>query len=826
LPTPRTIPVTAPPTRHAGLARIVTAALLVASLAAFVHGWLQEEMHAKLAWHPDGAARAALLSGAYWAVCLAIVATGRRALPFKFALAAALALAYCAGPLPVLASAFLFASACALGCGVLSRGGRSVLPASDLPLATALGLGVIGSLGVVLGLWHVNSPFTYMAMLTLPLLWQGRALFALLGTTLQRECAASWRELLLLGAIGNLALLNVTVALLPEVGHDALAFHLAVVAHVHDFGYWHYDVRRALLAVTPLAIHYLYAAAYMFAGEMAARLVNVGTLLTALALVHATLRGFAGRSAALVAALVAAASPIALLESASLFIDNAWALLVTGTFVAFLQFARGGDAVRLVAGGLLFGAALAAKFISVAALPGIALMLGLALRQRGARLPWSVPALAVAAGLALAAPPYVIAFVKTGNPVFPFLNGVFKSPLYIPADMPHVEPSLNPLLPYWMTFHTDRHLEAVPGAFGFEVLLLGPAVLFAAVAWGRREGAAMGFAALSFALVVAANVAYVRYVYPALFPFAIALGATLGGGTAAGWTIHAFRAVAGIALVANILFLPAGFAPSRFFDLAPVVDPVARHEYVGKWAAPRHVVPLLNALPDQETTVAYFGGQPFVAQVRRRAVVDFYTHRFHGRVGKIKSQDDLVRLVGDFDLGYIVLDAQLEPRLRGMVESVATRVAKFGDSTVYRITGSARYPVERLAGPRMEIEPGAWNMHGAVPRDPQTGVVLVDHDHVLWQRVPIVAGRPYRYAVQVRCHREPADVRLQVIWHRPDGSTSLSFRTVGCLPEWVEEEAVFTAPADAVHAVVFATGHGKEKVEVRSVSFRAKLVAP
>jgi len=584
-------------------------------------------------------------------------------------------------------------------------------------------------------------------------------------------------------------------------------------------------VRRALLAVTPLAVQYLYAAAYMFGGEMAARLVNVGTLLTALALVHATVRGFAGRTSALVATLVAAASPIALLESASLFIDNAWALLVTGAFVAFLQFARGGDAVRLVAGGLLFGAALAAKFISVAALPGIALMLGLALRERGARFPWGTLALAVAAGLALAAPPYVIAFVKTGNPVFPFLNGVFKSPLYIPGNMPHVEPSLHPLLPYWMTFHTDRHLEAVPGAFGFEVLLLGPAVLVAVVAWGRREGVAMGLAALSFALVVVANVAYVRYVYPALFPFAIALGATLGGGAAAGWTIHAFRAVAGIALVANVLFLPAGFTPSRSFDLAPIVDPVARHAYIGKWAASRHVVPLLNALPNQDTAVAFFGGPPFSAQIRRRALVDSYTYRFQGRVEKIKSRDDLLRLVGDFDLGYIVFNSQLEQRLRGIVESAAEPVAVFEDSTVYRVAERARYPVRLTGGEAMTIGPAAWIEIGSVVRDAAAGTVRVNELDALYQRVPVAGGRQYRYAVTARCAGTPADVRLQVIWHRPDGSTSLSFRPVACLPEWSEEEAIFTAPDDATVAVVFAIGHTRSFVEIRDASLWARLPA-
>ena len=39
-------------------------------------------------------------------------------------------------------------------------------------------------------------------------------------------------------------------------------------------------------------------------------------------------------------------------------------------------------------------------------------------------------ALAVALGAAIAAPPYVTAWVKAGNPVFPYFNDVFRSPHY------------------------------------------------------------------------------------------------------------------------------------------------------------------------------------------------------------------------------------------------------------------------------------------------------------------------------------------------------------------------------------------------------------
>lgn len=805
------------------LVRLATALLLLAGIALFLRGWLHSDMGAKIPWEPAGAQRALLLSAVYWLVFVVIVATGRRALPAKFAAGAALALAAAADVVPVVAAAFLFLSGAALGFGILSRNRRVARDASDLPLCTATGLGILGSALAVLGLWPINTSLTWLVVLAFPLAWQGRAVLQLIATSLNAETSAlRWPDLALAGLVGNLALFHVAVALLPEVGNDALAIHLLVASHVRDFGFWHYDVQRNVLAVTPLSVDFLYAAGYMYGGETAARLVNVATLLVALALVHVSVRAVGTLRHALLATLLAAASPLAALESATLFIDNAWALFVVASIVAFLQFAKHGEPVRLVVGGVLFGAALAAKAVAIAALPAALLLIALAWRERRADFPWRMLGVAVVAGLAVALPPYLIALAKTGNPVFPLFNAVFRSSLFPERNGIIYPGALDPLLLYQMTFYSDRHLEGRPGSLGFSFLLLLPALLTAAAVWGRRDGRAMLFAVLTFAAVVVANTAYLRYLYPCAFLFALAFGATLPALEARGallGSVLKFVALASVA--ANAMFLTAGFGPIRSFDVPAMVEGRARAEYITKWAPTRHLVPLLNALPAHLGAVAFLGAPPYLAELRRTAYVDSaYMRSFLGKTAALANEADLLRLIREYDLGLLVTETR--PDVPRVPAHIGLPFASAGAATLHVIAPQARFQVERLQGERLGVRPGAWVRHGDVPQEATSGAVVVNAANLFYQGVPIAAGATYLYTVEARCRGKAADIRPQVIWHLSDGRTQVYTRSVACSAEWTAIDDLVVAPADAVTAVVYASGDTNDPVEIRNVSFRSR----
>ena len=116
-----------------------------------------------------------------------------------------------------------------------------------------------------------------------------------------------------------------------------------------------------------------------------------------------------------------------------------------------------------------------------------------------------LPLAAVAAAL-LACPPYLTAWLKTGNPVFPFFNSVFQSPYYEtnasftnPLFVHPIDPTL------WLdfTFRTTRFLESAhEGALGIAVFVLLPAGLLAAVLRRQWTVLALGTAGLVFCLLV------------------------------------------------------------------------------------------------------------------------------------------------------------------------------------------------------------------------------------------------------------------------------------------------------------------------------------
>ncbi|HET8550026.1 MAG TPA: hypothetical protein VFL57_18580, partial [Bryobacteraceae bacterium] len=379
--------------------------------------------------------------------------------------------------------------------------------------------------------------------------------------------ARGW-ERLFVELLGFALLLQLLVVLQPEVGADGLGIHLNVADSVARHGLWDFNFKHVVWAVMPMGGDWVWTAACMLGGEMAARLMNFACLAALAGLVTSAAR------TALAGALFIS-SPLVQLVTGSLFIENVWTLFVVAGIVGIAQ-------GRLYTAAVLLGAAASCKFGALAFVVPALVVLAIRTPKR---------ALATA-GIAIlfAMPPYANAYLKTGNPFFPFFNATFKTPYYDQTsnfrDSVYSEPLRFDTV-YDVTFHTARYVAGQDGGFAFQLLLLLP---FALVQLSRGSPplhwTSVAVSAVGFVLAFLAT-PYLRYIYPVLPLLSIVIAPAVCASRAA-------RVLASAVIPLNVWFLPASGWYHRNLHVSSVFEPEAVHAYVRESAAPRLLVAYLN----------------------------------------------------------------------------------------------------------------------------------------------------------------------------------------------------------------------------------------
>jgi hypothetical protein len=590
---------------------VLTRALLAALAVATLAGMKQESLLGAPLWTAAGGRRLLAYLAGYAAAATIVVWRWPQQLA-RVAVAAALAWAvWWAGPAAVVAVAFFLGSCAALG--------RRVAPE-----AGAVSKTLVGAALWMTALWcalhfRVNFAWVYGMAFAVPYV-----LAPPRGWLPPRVGQAEAGPLaVLLGLLG----VHFLAALKPEISSDGLAMHLHLPAYVARHGFWPFDHRQDVWALMPAGGDALFTGVYVLGGEAAAKLLNFAFLaMLALLLAEAARRWVAPARAWLAAALFLT-TPLVLLVTGSLFVENVWAALLLAGLLGALE---GRPAVAAIG----CGAACAVKLIAVAfAGP---LLLAVAWRA-GAR--WWRPALVAAL---LAAPPYVFSYVRSGNPVFPFLNAVFRSPDYHTAanfaDARYAGLGLNWKTPYELTFRSGRYIEGEGGAAGFQYFLL---LLPAAMAARRREQGAVIALTVVGAVGVLLGAPNLRYLYAAL---ALASLAVAWGPGAALWAP---------VMALNLWFLPAAGYYDREFtlfrkdDLAP---------YIAEHAPARRLIARLNREAPGEP-VAFLGTDATAGLAGRVYTSTWHSEHFWQRVRDAETPAEIARYLGSLGIRNLVAPA-------------------------------------------------------------------------------------------------------------------------------------------------------------------------
>lgn len=444
----------------------------------------------------------------------------------------------------------------ALGWAVGDRVLQFLLPAmmrqrlgAHRVLAIALGLGLLSHamLGLALvGLLYQLLVLSLLIGLSLmlrrslhELLLTGAA-FAGRGLAALREPAAAslagWFGLPLLALLAIMLSLAFVEAVAPETGFDAMSYHLALLttySEHHRLVSTPYNVQSWFY----LGADMNYLLAMMIGGQTAAKLVHFSFMLLTGATVFAFTARRSSTYSGLLAAVLFVTAPLVLWEASTAYVDLALSYYSCLTISAVSCWVDNRHPGYLRVAGLLAGWAISIKLTALYLLIPLVAILAITLLSDRHQ-PWrhQLRAMLAFGGplLITGAPWPVLRWVQTGNPVFPFFNDLFRSPLWpAGADLPvltsyGIGTSAESLirLPWAVTFQANLFSESsVPSVIGLSLVLVP--LLVVGRPWPAWTLPLLGIVLVFGLLWVYTGWQYLRFLLPVLPIVAVLAGDAL-----------------------------------------------------------------------------------------------------------------------------------------------------------------------------------------------------------------------------------------------------------------------------------------------------------
>ena len=599
---------------------------------------------------------------------------------------------------PLAAVFYIGVSALTLGEMILGDGLRSKLsPDTSAPIALLIGLAAfILLLGVAMHL-PVNYPPVYLIGLALPIV-AGRQYVKRHGAAFREwltdsTSPTSLASFVLWTMVFYIGVLHASGAALPERYNDALAMHLMVPTFVATRGLWSFDFVNYVWAVIPLGADWLYAMSYLLAGEPAAKLINLLFFFLVLWLLLGEAKRDLPPSPALVAVLLMASTPVAFLETNTLFIENALAALIFGSYVLMIRVLPTVGVRAMGAVVLLLAAAISTKVHAIfVAMPLGTVLLVQRLRQTG--LTRLLPILAVTGIIvALGLVPYAYAYAVTGNPVFPFFNAVFKSPFYPSSanfDNSFYPGALKLDVLYKMTFFSQRYLESDNGALGFQFIVFGLAGSGAVLIRRQKDLIIALLLSLFYLIAVCANTQYIRYLYPVFPLMVLVCSAALMQPKPTSRYWHGFAIVlAGCVIALNLAFWPSAGWILRDFSFKPNFSTTFRDHMITAQVPQRNLNTIINETHGEKAVIAYFG-TPVGADLKGKPLFfNWYNLAFYTAFAGSNTIAALEQLFRKRGITHVVLpvDTKLENQLvfGEFLKQYGRIVAAFPNIVLYRI---------------------------------------------------------------------------------------------------------------------------------------------
>lgn len=615
--------------------------------------------------------------------------------------------------------------------------------------------------------------------------------------------------------ISVVCLFYFTVAFLPEVGWDALTTHLFLPSQLAFMHRWEFDVSKYVWTFMPLLADWILSIGYMLGGETAARLINVGFVFLLARLVYEIViwAGGEGNSPRW-GVLLFLSTPLTFTEGSGLNIEAIWgSFIVAGTYSLLRYCSRERVAKGLpLSTGILLGFALAAKAITFPLLCVLILLMVFGYRGWFRKKKLTPLFSGICILVLLGAIPYVTAWLMTGNPVFPFFNGIFESPYFPNKNFkgpPQFSQGSSFDLLYRITFHSSEYLEAKDGAAGFQwILLLFPASLGMLINRHRR-GLALLFVGILFVLAVFHFTNYLRYVFPA-WPI---LSAVIGLAFSSIFRKHPYVfkeafIVATITIILNLIFINAS---QRYYALSlrPLTSTADRERYIEKVKPIRSAVEAVSRMNADRRPVIILA-QPAIAGLNADALMpNWYNYRFAKQINSIRTEEEAISAILTNKADFLILDKNWKPqKVASLFEGVTDKITEFGPISIRKLKNEFHFQKELSRNSDFSSIDG-WRMSSGAKHYSKERFVSVSANSPVYQKIPVSGGHRFKNIVVARCGQTPTIGRLQVNWLNADSKfISTNIRTFKCDEDWKEYDMEVISPDEAVTAVVYTiTGY-------------------
>ncbi len=223
-------------------------------------------------------------------------------------------------------------------------------------------------------------------------------------------------------------IVNLVGALGPELGFDALWYHLTLPKiFLTEHRIFHITGGLFYYSDFPKLVEMYYISALSFSNEIAAKLIHFSFGLLALFALYKFSRKFLDIKYSLLAVVVLLGNLVFAWESTTSYVDLAWTFFEIMALWGFVEWYSSKERKWIIESGVMLGLAISTKLIAFSSVP-IFIILFL-LFQKDKKEAIKNSALFTIISIIVSSPWFIYSYLNTGNPFYPLFTNLYPTSL-------------------------------------------------------------------------------------------------------------------------------------------------------------------------------------------------------------------------------------------------------------------------------------------------------------------------------------------------------------------------------------------------------------